>query len=340
MSGVLVLAELADGAVRPASLELIGAGRALSERGAGPLALALVGPEQQLRADALPSAGVEEIVLVPAPGERFEAHVWQAALAGLIDARRPSVVLAGHTVDALGFAPAVAARAGLGFASDVTGAAWGERGLAARRGAYGERLVAELDFPGKATVLLLLRAGAFQAPAAAGAQAGSAGTPNATGRAGATDRPPVPTTRLELNLDGRARTETIELREPPRGEIDIGRADFLLSIGRGVKDAGDIPRFERLAELMGAVLSASGPLAEAGWVSKARKVGRSGRTVAPRVYLALGISGAAPHLAGMSEARTIIAVNTDPNARIFDVAHYGAAADLFEVAAELERQLG
>jgi len=321
MNGVLVLAELLDGAVRPASLELIGAGRALSEQGAGPLTLALIGPEGQLRSDVLPAAGVQEIVLVPTPGERFEAHVWQAAVEGLIAARRPSVVLAGHTLDALGFAPAVAARGGLGFASDVIGASWGEQGLSARRSAYGERLVAELEFPEKPTVLLLLRAGALQASEAA-------------------EEPSAPTTRLELELDGRARTEWLELREPPRGEVDIADADFLLSIGRGVKDAGDIPRFERLAELMGAVLSASGPLVEAGWVSRALKVGRSGRTVAPRVYLALGISGAAPHLAGMSDARTIIAVNTDPNARIFDIAHYGAAADLFEIAAELERRLG
>lgn len=321
MNGVLVLAELSDGALRPASLELIAAGRALNEQGAGPLTLALIGPEDELRADALPAAGVSEIVLVPTPCEHFEAHVWQAALDGLIDVRRPSAVLASHTLDALGYAPAVAARAGLGFASDVTGASWGEQGLSARRSAYGERLVAELDFPGKATVLLLLRTGAFQPPNAA-------------------DQSGPPSTRLDLDLDGRARTRRLELREPPLGGLDIAKADFLLSIGRGVKDAGEIPRFERLAERMGAILSASGPLVEAGWVSRARKVGRSGRTVAPRVYLALGISGAAPHLAGMSEARTIIAVNTDPNARIFDVAHHGAVIDLFEVAAELERQLG
>ncbi len=335
-----MLAELADGAVRSPSLELIGAARALSEQGAGPLTLALIGPEDELRADALPAAGVSEIVLVPTPCESFEAHVWQAALGGLIDARRPSVVLASHTLDALGFAPAVAARAGLGFASDVTGAAWGEQGLSALRSAHGERLVAELDFPGKATVLLLLRTGAFQAPDAAAAEdPGAAGTSGTADRSDAAQQP-VPITRLDLDLDGRARTRRLELREPPRDGLDIAKADFLLSIGRGVKDAEEIPRFERLAERMGAILSASGPLVEAGWVSKARKVGRSGRTVAPRVYLALGISGAAPHLAGMSESRTIIAVNTDPSARIFDVAHYGAAADLFEIAAELERRLG
>jgi electron transfer flavoprotein alpha subunit len=93
----------------------------------------------------------------------------------------------------------------------------------------------------------------------------------------------------------------------------------------------------RLAELMGAALAVSGPLVEVGWASRGLKVGQSGRTVTPRVYLALGISGAAQHLAGMSGSRTIIAVNCDAGARIFDVADYGAVADLFEVADELER---
>jgi len=322
VSGVLVIADFAHGPERPSSLELIGAGRALSEQGAGALTMALIGADEPPALDTLP-AGVEEVVLVPTSYERFEAHVWQAAVEGLIRARNPTVVLASHTVDALGYAPAVAARGHLGFASDVTGVSWGEGGLAARRGAYGDRLVAELDFPGKPTVFLLLRVGAFQAPA-----------PNAA------HHPPARSTRLALDLDGSARTERLELREPPDGEIDIAKAEFLLSIGRGVGDVEHVARFEQLAGRIGASLCASGPLVEAGWVSRARKVGQSGRTVAPRVYLALGISGAAPHLAGMSGSRTIIAVNTDPGARIFDVAHYGAVADLFEVATELDRLLG
>jgi electron transfer flavoprotein alpha subunit len=264
--------------------------------------------------------GVDQIVTVAAPGERFEAHVWQAALEGLIGARAPSVLLAGHDLDSLGFAPAAAARGAHGFASDVTGLSWSERGLRARRAAYGGRLVAELEFPGKETVLLLLRAGAFEAAGAGGTAAGSA----AVGR-------------LDLELEGLARTEHLGLREAAAGEDDITKADLLLSIGRGIQDAEQIPRFARLAEQMGAGLAVSGPLVEAGWAPGALKVGQSGRTVAPRVYLALGISGAAQHLAGMSKSQTIIAVNSDPNARIFDIAHYGAVADLFEVAAELER---
>ena len=114
------------------------------------------------------------------------------------------------------------------------------------------------------------------------------------------------------------------------------RRTFLLSIGRGVEDQDDIPRFEELAERLGATLSVSRPLVDAGWMPSARQVGQSGKTVKPRVYLALGISGAVQHLAGMRTAETIIAVNTDPEAPIFGVAHYGAVADMFELADELE----
>jgi electron transfer flavoprotein alpha subunit len=327
MSGVLVLAE-ARRRGEPASRltdsthALIAAGARLSEQGAGPLTVALVDHDPEAHAAALDVGGVAEIVLVRSPQPHFEAHVAQAALEGLIEARRPAALLAGHTVDSLAFAAAAAARGGHGFASDVTGIGWSaELGLRASRGAYGERLIAELDFPGCETVIVLLRTGTLAGAAAPG------GPP-----AGA------PVTTLELALEGCARTEHVEFREAPRGDVDITRARLLLSLGRGIQRAENIPRLQQLAERMGATVSVSGPLVEAGWASGARKVGQSGRTVAPRVYLALGISGAAQHVAGMSGSQTIIAVNTDPHARIFDVAHYAAVADLFEVAAELERQ--
>jgi electron transfer flavoprotein alpha subunit len=325
-SGVLILAELAVGesmslGLRPSSIELIGAGRALAEQGAGALTVALIASAADAHADALQLPGVAEIVLVPSPCEHFEAHVSQAVLEQLIRERRPAVVVAGHTSDSLAFVAAVAARGRHGFASDVTSVSWGEDGVLARRGAYGERLLAELDFPGKSTVLLQLRAGAFAATAGAG-PAGEAG---------------AKVSRLEIDLAGAARSERLRLREPPAGGADIAEADFVLAIGRGVGGADGVPRLRRLAERMGAALAVSGPLVEAGWAPRGLKVGQSGRTVAPRVYLALGISGAAQHLAGMSGSRAIIAVNCDAGARIFDVADYGAVADLFEVADELER---
>lgn len=317
MSGVLVIGEARRGELRAVSLELIGAARALSEQGAGPVTVGLIGEGAEAQAEHVSLAGVQDVLVVPTPQPQFEAHLTQAALEALIEQRKPSVVLAGHTIDSLGFAPAVAARAALGFASNVTAVSWGEQGALAQRGAYGEKLTADLDFPGKETVLLLLRPGAF-------APAEGAGDANVE--------------RLELDLSGHTRTEHLELRDPPTGDVDITKADFLLSIGRGVDDEEQISELEQLAEAMGATLSASRPLVDAGWISAARQVGQSGKTVTPKVYLALGISGAVQHLAGMSKAQTIIAVNSDPEAPIFGVAQFGAVADLFEVAAELERQ--
>jgi electron transfer flavoprotein alpha subunit len=316
VSGVIVLAEARGGVLRPVSFELIGAARALSAQGAGPVTVALFGHD----AEALDVAGVQETILVRTPQPHFEAHVTQAAVEQLIARRRPSLVLAGHTLDALGFAPAVASRGSHGFASDVIDVTWGEHGARARRPAYDERLLAELDFPGKETVILLLRPGAFPLDGE-----------------GEGERI---VERIELDLDGSARSERVELREPPPGGVDIGKADFVVAIGRGVASAERIPELERIAARIGATLAVSGPLVEAGWAPRALKVGQSGRTIAPRVYLALGISGAAQHLAGMSRSKTIIAVNSDPGARIFEIAHYGAVADLFDVAAEIERRLG
>jgi electron transfer flavoprotein alpha subunit len=318
MSGVLVIAESRRGELREVSLELVTAAQEVAGAAGGRLAVAVIGADAERVGSELGIDGVDEVLTVAAPCEHFEPHVWQQALEALIDSEQPALVLAGHTIDSLGFAPAVAARRGLGFATDVTAISWAD-GPHARRGAYGEKLHAELEFPGKECTLLTVRPGLFSAAAGGG------------------DAPPV--RAVEVDLEGAARSEHVEFLEVSAGDVDITQAEFLLSIGRGVEDKDDIPRFEKLAERLGATLSVSRPLVDAGWMSSARQVGQSGKTVKPRVYLALGISGAVQHLAGMRNADTIIAVNTDPEAPIFGVAHFGAVADLFEVTDELEQAL-
>ena len=318
MSGVLVVVETRRGELREVSLELVRAALGVKDSGGGRVLGAVLDHDPERFVRALSAEGVDEILLVYTPTEHFEAHVSQKALEELIDAERPGLVVLGHTINSLGFAPAVAARLGLGFASDVS-SLWSAGGPMVSRGAYGDKLVAELEFPGKDCTLVMLRAGTFE-PAAAGAQ-------------------PVRARTVELALDGVAATEHVGFEEVQDTGVDITKAPFLVSIGRGVEDKDEIPRFEALAERLGGTLSVSRPLVDAGWVPSARQVGQSGKTVKPRVYLALGISGAVQHLAGMRTAETIIAVNTDPEAPIFGVAHYGAVADLFEVTDELERAL-
>ena len=317
--GVLVIAEARLGELRDVSLELVSAALSVKADAGGRVAVAVLDHEPDRFADQLAVDGVDELLLVPTPTEHFEAHVAGRSLAELIAAESPSLVLLGFTIDSLGFAPAVAAKDGLGFASDVTALRWDD-GPVAERGSYGDKLVSELEFPDKQTTVLLLRGGTFEPAESSGA---------------------APATRtVELALDGVAKTEHLGFQEAESSDVDITKAAFLLSIGRGIEDQDNIPRFEQLADKLGATLSSSRPLVDAGWMPSARQVGQSGKTVKPRVYLALGISGAVQHLAGMRTAETIIAVNTDPEAPIFGVATYGAVVDMFELADKLEQQLG
>ena len=318
MSGILVVAETRRDELRSVTLELIGAALALKDAAGGRVTVAIVDADPSSFTGALAVSGVDEILTVTTPTPSFEAHVAQQVLEALVEAEQPDVVLLGHTIDSMGFGPAVAAHKGLGFASDVTAVSW-DAGPVAIRGAYGGKLVAELDFPGRERTLLMLRAGAFEPAEADGAAVG------------------VRTVDVAF---GAAPTEHLDYREAATGDVDITKAEFLVSIGRGIEDKDNVAQFEDLADKLGATLSVSRPLVDAGWVSNARQVGQSGKTVQPKVYLALGISGAVQHLAGMQKADTIIAVNTDPEAPIFSVAHYGAVADLFDVAEALEQHFG
>ncbi len=321
MSGVLVLAELRGGALRDISLELLAVGAELARQGAGPLRVLLVADDPAAHADALDVPGVEEILTVVSPVANFEAHLQARAVAEAIASLDPAVVLAGHTVDSMGFAAAVAARLDLGFASDVVALSLVDGALRAQRGSYGGRLLAEIEFPGRACVMALVRPGAYEAPAPGGG--------------GATVRD------AGIALDAsHAMTEHLGFIEADGGDVDITKADFLLAIGRGIEEESDVEKMMELADSMGATLVGSRPLVDAGWLPPSRQVGQSGRTVSPKVYLAFGISGAVQHLMGMRKSETIIAVNTNASAPIFSVADYGAVADLHDVSDALGEQFG
>ena len=258
---------------------------------------------------------MDEIVTVRVDSDEFEADSSQSALEALVAERRPDVTLLGFTVNSMGFGPAVAAKLGTGFASDVFGVTRDGDAIVATRSFYGSKVQAELEFPSGSTLILLLRPTVWQ-PAEGPGQA----------------------TVTELAVPSRpSRARHLEFVEAPVSDVDITTSDFLLSIGRGIGERENIERFAELAEKMGATLSVSRPIVDAGWMPSARQVGQSGKTVKPKVYLAFGISGAVQHLAGMKTSGTIIAVNSDPEAAIFDVAHYGAVFDLFSVADELDK---
>jgi electron transfer flavoprotein alpha subunit len=311
MSGVLVVAEHLQGKLRDVTRELVTAAGELG----GPVTVAVIARDPGPLVEAVNLAGVDEIVTVRVDSQEFETDSSQAALEALLAERQPEVTLLGFTVNSMGFGPAVAAKLGSGFASDDFGLTRDGDSIVATRAFYGSKVRAELEFPSGSALMLLLRPTVWQ-PAEVPGQA----------------------TVSELQVSPRpARARHLEFVEAPASDVDITTADFLLSIGRGIGERENIDRFAELAEKMGATLSVSRPIVDAGWVPSARQVGQSGKTVKPKVYLAFGISGAVQHLAGMKTSGTIIAVNSDPEAAIFDVAHYGAVIDLFSVADELDK---
>jgi electron transfer flavoprotein alpha subunit len=311
MSGTLVIAEHLRGRLRDVTRELVTAAQELPR----PVSIAIIAADPGPLADEADLQGVEEIISVRGGGDEFENDVYRDVLEALLADRQPDVVLTGFTVNSMGYAPAVAAKLALGFASDVFALSLEDGAVVARRAFYGSKVHAEVELPGGRPVILMLRPTVW-VPAEAGGGAA----------------------RSELSVEVRSsRARHLGFVEAPQADVDITSADFLLSIGRGIGDKENIDRFVRLAEKMGATLSVSRPIVDAGWMPSARQVGQSGKTVRPKVYLAFGISGAVQHLAGMKGSGTIIAVNSDPEAAIFSVAHYGAVADLFEVAGELEQ---
>jgi electron transfer flavoprotein alpha subunit len=306
---VLIVAEHLRGQVRDVTYELVSAARSLG----GPTTVAVIASDPG--AFDVNRDGVDEIVHVRVEQDEFEGDVYQQALEALIEERQPQAVLLGFTVNSMGYAAAVAVKLGLGFASDVFAVSREGDATVATRAFFGSKVHGEVEFPAGKPVLLLLRPTVW--PPAEG-----------PGSAIVTELTLAPTA---------ARARHKEFRELEKGDVDITTADFLLSIGRGIGEQDNVAMFEELAKKLGATLAVSRPLVDAGWMSNARQVGQSGKTVKPKVYLAFGISGAVQHLAGMKTSETIIAVNTDPEAAIFDVAHFGAVADLFDVAEELAK---
>jgi electron transfer flavoprotein alpha subunit len=316
MSGILVIAEQRRGELRPISLELLTAAQGLRRAG-DEVAVAVLNDSPQRFVGPLSLAGVDEIVTVKTAVAEFDPDTFESAVGALIAQRAPDVVLVAHSVDSFGYAAALAARLGLGFATDVFDARRGDGELIATRGGYGQKVNVEVDFPGRSTVLLAIRGNVFKAP-------DSPGTPRVT----AFDAPAV-----QSRAAGR---EFIELSAGD--DVDMTAAEFILTVGRGIGEETNIPKFRELADAVGATLGCSRPIADAGWLPKSRQVGQSGKTAsACKLYVAMGVSGAIQHLAGMKHVGTIIAVNTDAEASIFAVAKYGIVGDIFEIAEELRR---
>jgi electron transfer flavoprotein alpha subunit len=311
MSGALVVAEFTRGQVDPVTAELVTAGVQLGL----PVDLAIVAETPADHVDECCFEGLRAILLVPTSLD-VAGTVNKWALVSLIADRSPDVVLMAFTIGTMNYAPALAVQRALPFASDVLSITSDANGLRACRPFYAGKLVGEVAFPGRRPPLLLLRSGVWKP-------------------AEASIRPP--TSVLDAESPQESRIRQLARLAPQASDVDISEAPVLVAIGRGIREQENVALFENVATGLGALLCGSRPLVDSGWLDPSRQVGQSGKSVQPRVYLAFGVSGATQHLAGLRDAGTIIAVNTDRHAPIFSVAQFGAIADAVEVAEELRK---
>ena len=320
---ILVVGEQRGGKLNRATWEAVAA---VQELAAGQ-AIAIVVPGSGAHAAGvaaeLAAAAVAEVVTVESPAlEAYTPDGYTAALQAAIDQLKPDLVALPHTYQTRDFAPKLAARLDRTIITDVTaikraggaGAAGGVGDVAFVRPMFQGKLTADVVPQGPAPHFITFQIGAFRADQV---KRGAA---------------PAPTRALPVSVEA---ASIRQKPEPPFQEakqaVDLSQAERIVSVGRGIKEQTNIPLAQELAAALGAELAASRPICDAGWLPMERQVGSSGQTVAPKLYLALGISGAIQHLVGMKGASTIVAINKDRDAPIFEVADFGIVGDLFEI---------
>ena len=248
--------------------------------------------------------------------ENYTPDAYSAALRQVIGRTQPELVLFPHTYQVRDFLPKLASALGRVAISDVVSHRVEGGNLILTRQLFQGKMNADVRFAAQAPNFASLQAGAYRADQIA---EGSA----------AVERLPIELSAAEI------RTKPLDLFCESQRAVDLSAAELIVSVGRGIKEAENIALVQKLADALGAELAASRPICDAGWLPMERQVGSSGQTVAPKMYLAVGISGAIQHLVGMKGARTVVAINKDPNAPIFEIADYGIVGDLFQVVPEL-----
>ena len=318
MSTIAVLVEHRQGAVRDVTFEMLAAARKTAgEKSAKVEALLLAGDDSLV--ERL-SGQADTVVCVNHPKlAAFNAEAYQRVLAKLVAERKPELVMIAHTAFGTDLAPSLAVEIGAGLVSDAAGFAWTGEGLVVTRGMYGSKLNADRLLASEPAIVMVRQANFKPETASLAAEKEQW---DASG----------------VLADG-FKTQFISIDEVPTTGIDITKAEVVVGIGRGVREEANLKPVKELVEAIGGVLAGSRPVVDAGWLPKDCQVGSSGKTVKPKLYIALGISGSFQHVAGMRASDTIIAVNKDPNAPIFSVAHYGIVDDLNKVVPALKQKL-
>ncbi|MEA5389241.1 electron transfer flavoprotein subunit alpha/FixB family protein [Haloarculaceae archaeon H-GB11] len=315
MTDVLAITEHRRGELRDVSLEMITAGRELADDIGGDLHLAVVSGDVDAYADDLDREGVDAIHTVEF-GEEFNHDVYVQAVEQLTDDLDPAVLAMPHTVNGMDYAPAVAERIDRPLVTDAIDLAF-DGSLTVTREMYGSKVETDVAVDADRCAVTVRPAEYPQAE----------GTGDASIEA------------FDADIDEAAIETTVTgYEEAGGGDVDITDADVLVSIGRGIEDEDNLDLVFDLADALDATVSGSRPIVDNGWLEANRQVGQSGKVVTPDVYIAIGISGAVQHVAGMKGSETIVAINDDPNAPIFDIADYGIVDDLFDVVPELTAQ--
>jgi len=315
---VCVVIEHTGGKPTEVSFEMLGKGRELADTLGVNCCAVILGKNVVPIAEACGSASSALCVEHDALAD-FSPEAHAKALAAIFKAREPRIVLVSNSSKGMDLAPDLALALGVPVVTNVGAATIEDGKIVATSQLYGGKIHVESEVEGRAVLSVL--AGAFPADR------------------GRSDKPAT-VKQAEDALDlGGLRTTFKRLIQPEAADVDITKEDVLVSVGRGIQDKDSIEIVQELADAIGCPLSASRPIVDMGWMPKSRQVGKSGVSVKPKIYIAIGISGAPEHVQGMKDAATIVAINSDPKAPIFDVAHYGVTADLFDVVPALTEKL-
>jgi electron transfer flavoprotein alpha subunit len=321
---IAVIAEQRQGKLNRATWETIAAAQQLAGSGtaAAPITIIVAGTAVGAVANELTAAQVKDVVTVESAAlEPYTPDGFTAALQQAIAQLAPSMVLLPHTYQTRDFAPKLAARMDRALITDVTAIKTGGETVLVRPMFQG-KLAADVVPQGPPPHFVTFQIGAFRADQAA---------------LGAS---PAPVRPLTVAIDASAIRQKPEAPfQEAKQAVDLSQAERIVAVGRGIKGQEHLPVAQKLADALGAELAASRPICDSGWLPMERQIGSSGQTVAPKLYVALGISGAIQHVVGMKGSRTIVAVNKDGDAPIFEVADYGIAGDLFEIVPAIVAEL-
>ncbi len=320
MSGVMVIAEVKEGRVKKSSFEVTTAARGLSDQAGGDVSVALAGSGIEGLAGEFGTYGADRVYLLDDPKlAQYSTEGFSAALAKLIEETAPDVVLAANSIQARDLLPRLAARLGSGLMTDCIEIAIEDGHLTGLCPVYGGKARAKNRCVGEKPHFATIRPNVIP---------GEAADPP---RSAAVEK-------VAPALEAVRTTVLDEIRETG-GNVELTEASVIVSGGRGVKNAENFKILEELAAVLGAAVGASRVAVDSGWRPHADQVGQTGKVVNPKLYIACGISGSVQHLAGMGTSRTIVAINSDPEAPIFEKADYGIVGDLFTVVPLLTEEL-